>query len=285
VSGPVHTRSFCFQAACVWEATARKAGNVHRYADFDDCTYLDFLMSAAAAAPFFDAAPHRGVGETVLDAVRATRSVVRTNTNLGICLLIAPLAAVPDDVPLREGVPHVLAATSVEDSRQVYEAIRLANPGGLGTAGEQDVADEPTLPLVEVMKLAADRDLVAESYADEFHHVFLIADRLNFDIQKGECLESAVRGTHLLVMGEGDSLIRRKCGDATAEAVGLQAAEVWHLRSHHSRGEYEAAFAAFDAWLRADGHRRNPGTSADLIAAALFVLLREGSLDPLTVRF
>ena len=39
------------QLACIWEATARKPGNVHRFVDFDDLTYLDFLTSAAAVAP------------------------------------------------------------------------------------------------------------------------------------------------------------------------------------------------------------------------------------------
>ncbi len=38
------------RVACIWEATARKAGNVHRGADFPDVTYADFLASAAAAA-------------------------------------------------------------------------------------------------------------------------------------------------------------------------------------------------------------------------------------------
>ena len=85
----------CAQLACILEATARKPGNVHRYADFADATYLDFLLSAAAIAPVMEQAPRRRVGETVLRAVRATRRVVATNTNLGTILLLAPLAAVP----------------------------------------------------------------------------------------------------------------------------------------------------------------------------------------------
>src|SRR5437763_1450426 len=86
------TRSVLYaQLACVWEATARKAGNVHRYRDFDDTSYVDFLASAAAIAPVL-AARDRPVGETVLACVRATGAVVRTNTNLGIVLLLAPLA-------------------------------------------------------------------------------------------------------------------------------------------------------------------------------------------------
>src|SRR5207302_1602059 len=80
------------QVACIWEATARKPGNVHRYLDFPETTYLDFLLSAAAVAPVLDQACRRRVGETILEGVRATRRVVSTNTNLGILLLLAPLA-------------------------------------------------------------------------------------------------------------------------------------------------------------------------------------------------
>src|SRR5262245_61656852 len=87
----------CAQLACILEVTARKPGNVHRYADFADTTYLDFLLSAAAIAPVMDRAPGRPVGETVLEAVTATRRVTGTNTNLGISLLLAPLASVPAD--------------------------------------------------------------------------------------------------------------------------------------------------------------------------------------------
>src|SRR6516225_6707189 len=94
----------CGHIACVWEATARKPGNVHRYCDFDDTSYLDFLLSAAAAAPVLDGAAGRPVGETVLAGVRATRGVVASNTNLGILLLLAPLAAVPRGTDLRAGL-------------------------------------------------------------------------------------------------------------------------------------------------------------------------------------
>ena len=77
----------CAQIACIWEATARKPGNVHRYRDFHDSHYTDFLLSAAAIAPVMANACQRRVGVTVLDAVRATRRVTGTNTNLGIVLL------------------------------------------------------------------------------------------------------------------------------------------------------------------------------------------------------
>src|SRR5271166_2961827 len=133
----------CAQLACVWEATARKPGNVTRFHDFEDLTYLDFVLSAAAIAPVMATAAQQRVGATVLEAVRATRRVVRTNTNLGIILLLAPLACVPDAEELRGGVERVLSGLDVEDARRAYEAIRLAAPGGLGRVAEQDVVAEP----------------------------------------------------------------------------------------------------------------------------------------------
>src|SRR5438034_5290057 len=103
----------CVQLACVWEATARKPGNVHRFRDFEDASYLDFVLSAAAIAPVLEQATGRPVGETILGAVRATRGVARTNTNLGIVLLLAPLAAVPPGEALRPGLLRVLEGLDV----------------------------------------------------------------------------------------------------------------------------------------------------------------------------
>ena len=123
------------QVACVWEATARKPGNVHRYRDFADAGYVDFLLSAAAVAPVLDAAAGRPVGATILEGVRRTRAVAASNTNLGILLLLAPLAAVPPDVELRAGVARVLDGLDVDDARAVYAAIRLAVPAGLSENG------------------------------------------------------------------------------------------------------------------------------------------------------
>ena len=135
------------QLACVWEATARKPGNVHRYADFDDLTYLDFVTAAAAVAPVLALSPDRRVGRTVLEGVRATRRVVSTNANLGILLLLAPLTKAAAEADLRSGLDRVLDELDVEDARLVYEAIRLANPGGMGRSTEQDIRETPTLSI------------------------------------------------------------------------------------------------------------------------------------------
>jgi len=264
----------CAQLACAWEATARKPGNVHRYADFDDACYLDFLASAAAVGPILDSAPTRRVGATILEAVAATRKVTATNTNLGIILLLAPLAKASPEEDLRTGVAAVLDQLDVEDAKLVYEAIRLVKPGGLGRVEQQDVHEEPTQTLREVMALAAERDRVARQYATGFAEIFdLGLPALLAGIEPSGALECGILHCHLQLLAAGpDSLIARKCGPETAEEASRRAravlADGWPADSE--------AVAEFDAWLRADGNRRNPGTCADLTTACLFSALRAG---------
>jgi len=266
----------CAQVACLWEATARKAGNVHRYQDFADLTYLDFALSAAAIAPLLATAGGRRVGATVLSCIQATRQVVRTNTNLGIVLLLAPLAAVPDGVPLREGVEQVLASLDVEDAGRVFEAIRLAHPGGMGEVAEQDVRDPPTLSLREVMSLAASRDRIACQYVTGFADVLDEgAGAVQIGLEQIGSLEGAIVFAQLRLLARlPDSLIARKRGPAEAEEASRRAARVLDVGWPEQREGWQA-LADLDAWLRAEGNQRNPGTTADLLTASLFVLLRQ----------
>ncbi len=90
--------------ACLYEARAPKPGNVHPGASFADVTFEDFQASAKVIGPVMQDAQSRGVGQTILDAVQATRDAVGTNTNLGMILLFAPLAAIPDDQDLTQGI-------------------------------------------------------------------------------------------------------------------------------------------------------------------------------------
>jgi triphosphoribosyl-dephospho-CoA synthase len=275
-----HLVGLLAQVACVWEATARKPGNVHRYRDFDDATYLDFLLSAAAIAPVMSAAAvgEYRVGEAVHQAIRRTRVVAPNNTNLGMVLLLAPLAAAPPDRPLREGVRFVLDGAGVDQTREVYQAIRLANPSGLGRVEEQDVSTEPTLPIREGMALAADRDLVAQQYANDFREVFDEGvPALKRGLELTGCLEGAIIFCHLSLMARHpDSLIARKRGVGEAEEASRRAKAV--LDAGWPNATAAGLPADLDGWLRAAGRGRNPGTTADLVTAGLFVALREGVL-------
>jgi triphosphoribosyl-dephospho-CoA synthase len=269
----------CATLACLLEVSAPKPGNVHRGADFEDLRFEDFLTSAVVIAPAMQAAAERqSLGWTVLEAVRATRQAVGTNTNLGTVLLLAPLAMVPRQEPLRAGVARVLASADADDSRQVYQAIRLAQPGGLGRVDEYDIGAEPPSDLVEAMRRAASRDMVARQYAEDFSQVLgLVTPWLREGIQTQWSVAQNIVYVQIRLMAQfPDSLIARKCGTAVAQESSGRAAAV--LGSGLPGDEdYSRALADFDFWLRSD-RRRNPGTTADLIAAGLFAMLRDGEL-------
>lgn len=267
------------QTACLLEVSARKPGNVHRYADFRDLDQLDFLLAASAIAAPLDRARSEGVGAAVLGAVRATRQLVATNANLGMILLLAPMAAVPSEKELASGLPRVLAATTIDDARLVYQAIRLANPGGLGRSDVQDVVDEPTVTLLEAMRLAADRDSIARQYANGYQEILGEGvPALRRYLAAGRPLETAIIGVYLeLLSAHPDTLIARKLGRETADEASARARSV--LASGWPDGARSSADSLdLDDWLRSDGHRRNPGATADLTAAVLFAALRDGTI-------
>ena len=257
------------------EATARKPGNVHPEASFADLCYDDFLISAKAAAGPLSRAWQSRVGRAVCEAIRDTQARVRTNTNLGIALLLAPLAAVPTELTLREGIDEVLRSLASDDARSVYEAINLAHPGGMGNVNEGDLAAPPPDDLLWAMGLAADRDMIARQYVTGYRDILWTAVPLLAGWRPEAPWELRVIHLQLELLARWpDSLIARKCGGATAEDASSRARSVlaagWPDREHGLN-----ALCDFDRWLRSDGHRRNPGTTADLIAATLFAGLRD----------
>jgi triphosphoribosyl-dephospho-CoA synthase len=257
------------QLACLIEASAPKPGNVSPGRNFSDASYEDFLASAAAIGPAL--ASELPLGATINAAIRATGQWTRSNTNLGMVLLLAPLAraarsSASSSLPLRDALHNVLASTTVEDAREVYAAIRLARPGGLGTVAEEDVAGEPGVALTDAMRMAADTDSIAAEYATDF--------RITFDIglptllaAKSHGWEEATVRTYLALLAEiPDTHIARKFGSSVAADV-----------SRRARGAVRAGpegRAHFDEELRSAGV--NPGTTADLTAAALYVALLRG---------
>lgn len=271
----------CATLACLWEVIAPKAGNVHRAADFEDLTFGDFAVSAVAIAPAMQAAQGGlPVGQAILQAIRATRQMVGTNSNLGIVLLLAPLAAVPHSEPLADGVRRVLQKLTVQDASDVYEAIRLATPGGLGQVDQADVAGPAPESLVAAMRLAAERDLVARQYAHDFSDVFQVVVPA-LQAARAYCANTseAIVHAHVQLMSRGpDTLILRKCGLTVAQQAQARAARVLEA-GPPGEEDYLRALGDFDFWLRSDGHRRNPGATADLIAAGLFALIRDEGLQ------
>lgn len=267
------------QLACLLEASAPKPGNVSPGLPFHDTRYEDFLASAVAIGPALARAGERPLGATIRAAVEATRRLTGRNTNLGMVLLLAPLcraAATAGGGGLRAGVERVLAETTVADAEEVYAAIRLAAPGGLGTAPSQDVAGRPTVPLREAMALARERDAVAREYATGFALTFdLGAPALRRARADGLDWTDATVETYLRILATvPDTHIARKLGRAAAEGVTRKAREIEGLGGVRSAAG-RAALRALDGELRDERNAWNPGTTADLTAAALCVVILE----------
>jgi triphosphoribosyl-dephospho-CoA synthase len=270
------TTGQCATLACLLEATAPKPGNVHRGADFEDLTFADLAISAVAIAPAMEAAAANPLGQTILHAIRTTRRCVASNANLGMVLLIAPLASVPRTVPLSEGIRNILANLSGQDSTEVYQAIRLARPSGMGNVENMDISYGAPASLLDAMRSAQDRDLVARQYANDFNELFhCVVPWMIEGRAAGWNLIDAIVHVHIRMMATfPDSLIARKCGASVALHSQQAANRVLDAGSPGDEN-YQLALGDLDFWLRSDGHRRNPGTTADMIAAGLFVLLRD----------
>ncbi len=269
------------QLACLLEVSAPKPGNVSPGRSFVDTCYQDFLASAAAIGGPMSGAGTRPVGETIRLAIDATAVWTRSNTNLGIVLLLAPLARaaslVKPDTPLRDMLRWVLAETTVDDAKQAYAAIRQTSPGGLGHADAQDVANDPTVTLLDAMRLAADRDTIAREYVSGFEITFETGapaltqarcDRLSWD--------DAIVETYLtLLAAVPDTHIARRGGAVLAAGVSRRAKDALAAGGVRS-AEGRQAIDALDRTLREDDNIANPGTTADLTAAAVFVMLMDG---------
>jgi triphosphoribosyl-dephospho-CoA synthase len=264
----------------VLEVSAEKPGNITPSHDFHDTRYEDMLRSAIALGPELARAGERGVGATILAAVEASRRAAPANTNLGIALLLAPLAkAAFDGPPLRARLGATLRALDVVDARAAYAAIRRAGAGGLQERVEHDVRSEPTVGLREAMAGAAERDSVASEYVTDYALTFETGvPALVAALGDGLEVREAIVELHLRLLDRApDTLIARKRGAGASVRVSEGARGVLAaggIRTAAGR----RALQSFDASLREPGNALNPGTTADLVTATLFVALVERML-------
>lgn len=253
-----------FLLACRAELDALKVGNVHRFSAGHGMEVEHFELAAEAAAPHLTK-PGTRVGMRIETAVAASLIATGLNTNLGIILLCAPLAAAAEaEVPLAT----VLAGLDMTDAQAAFRAIALANPGGLGSH-EHDVAAPPSIGLMEAMALVADRDRIARQYVSGFRDIYEIGVA-RLEALAGVDDEARTEAVHLgFLAAFPDSHIARKFGPAIAEEVRREAEKLagtidWRAPAATRRG----SLMAFDTSLKARG--LNPGTSADLTVATLF---------------
>jgi triphosphoribosyl-dephospho-CoA synthase len=268
---------------CRAEVMALKPGNVSIHAGGHGMTADDFLASADAIAPIMGE-PGLTVGARILAAVEATVAVAACNTNLGIVLLLAPLAQAVfrDTAPgsLRDRLARTLKALDRADAVAAYQAIRLANPGGLGQSAEADVAAEPAITLIEAMRIAAGRDRIAYQYAYAYSDIWETGiPSLRAAQQRLGTGEWATTECYLRFLSAiPDSHIERKQGREVARAVQTAAAAVeTRFKACENPSTAVPLLLSFDEELKRGG--LNPGTSADLTVATLAAVRLGNLLD------
>jgi triphosphoribosyl-dephospho-CoA synthase len=283
-----------FIAACRDELEAPKPGNVHVYAAGHGMTVAQFEASAAVAAGPL-CAPGARVGARIRGAIEATIEAVGVNTNLGIVLLCAPLAAADPSLgstasPLprsrgrvREGGEHgrdlrsllirVLDGLDVADAADAFAAIVQASPAGLGRAERHDAFAPPQVTLKQAMAEAADRDRVARQYATGFADVFDVGMPIHAAAAaRWSDPKFATLAVYLCFLSRfPDSHILRKYGAGTAAEVCRTALKFDALlQEAHDPAGVVGELLAWDAFLKA--RHINPGTTADLTVATSFAV-------------
>lgn len=284
-----------------------KPGNVHRTANFGETRYEHFLVSGAILSPILRDIAYRGnctqqnqldlsdlnLGASILQSVKTTLNWQKGgNTNLGIILLFIPLACAagtlithssPSIAILRSKIGLIIKNSVSEDTINLFEAIQLANPGGLGQVEKFDVTTTSTESLIkeninlyDIFELSADRDNIAREWITEFQ----ITIEVGYPYFKKTFLETqdinlAIVHTYLKILGDyPDTLICRKYGTPFAECISNEAKDILEQGGLLSK-DTKTKLWNFDQRLRIKD-KINPGTSADLTAASIMVALLEG---------
>jgi triphosphoribosyl-dephospho-CoA synthase len=259
-----------------------KPGNVDRRRDLGDLRFEQFLAGATGARPGLDAAADGApVGEAFEAAVAGMSQQSGGNTQLGCLLNLVPLVRASADAggaPTRADVRAVCGATTVDDAAAFYRAFEHVDVAVADPPEGWDALDvrrgaaavpavrERGVTLRDVMRRGADREAPdgnAREWVRGFPRAFGAAEAMLAD--EGPATDRVARAFLDLLAEETDTLVRVQHGAAVAREASERAAEV--------RGDLDAAES-----LAAEFVDRgiNPGTTADVTAAATYVALERG---------
>jgi triphosphoribosyl-dephospho-CoA synthase len=300
----------CLELAILLESSAHKPGNVSVVTNFEGTHYEHFLASAVASAPYFEDAAERGIavskGEISVSEVGVGRIIADCvaninlwqhggNTLLGTVILLSPLAVaagmtlnekgVYDVRRLRKNLKLTVESTTPEDAVNLYEAVRIASPAGLGKVPDLDINSPDSaakimteeISLYQVFKIASGYDTICSEWVNDYRITFDFAyPYLTEQIKKTEDLTTAIVQTFLQVLAEyPDTFIARKAGLGRAEEVSAEASKILRLGGLETPIGRESLHK-FDQALRRESNLLNPGTTADVIAAALALAVLGG---------
>ncbi|HUT17465.1 MAG TPA: triphosphoribosyl-dephospho-CoA synthase [Acidobacteriota bacterium] len=300
--------SKCLELAILLEVSAAKPGNVNFTVGFEGTRVEHFLSSAVAARSSFKEAAHRGIAVqdkklTVCDVGMGQiikKCVVDINawqkggnTILGTVILFVPIAVAAGMTPvkgnfdfsqLRENIKLAVESTTAEDALHLYEAIDVAKPSGLNGAPDLDVHGphskerilEENVSLYQVFKIAADYDDICSEWVNNYPITFNLAYPYLSEQLRSRDLNTAIVHTFLKVLSEHpDTFIARKVGYEKACEISLDAKKVMELGGVETSNGRKS-LREFDRKLRESANLLNPGTTADITAAALALCTLSG---------
>ena len=266
------------QLALLLEVTGTpKPGNVDRQREYDDLRFEHFMAGAVGARPGLDrAAAGDPIGHAFEAAVEGMAGQSGGNTQFGALLVLTPLAAAASDGRLSpSGVGTVVRGTTVEDAAAFYTAFEHVDvavddpPDGLEPLDVRRGSDAvPELraremTLFDVMESSADTDGVAAEWVSGFERVFEASEWLLDG--SGPVADRASEVFLELLAAEPDTFVVTRQDRETAEEVQERAQAV--LDGAETATDLAEEFVKRDI---------NPGTTADIVAGALFVALERG---------
>ena len=262
-----------------------KPGNVHRTRDYDDMVFEDFIISGIVIGDTIREATsdvdveNPQLGRYILEAVKETDKWIKNNTNLGIVMMLTPIAvaaAISDDFDeIRSNVVKVMANTSVDDACDLYDAINIADAGGMGDQDEYDVASDSAKEelrannqtMYDVLKISAPWDMLAREMTSDMPAVFEIGFPTYHKLKEEKSLNDACVLTFLKILSEvPDTLISRKYGSDEALKISMMTRDLLKMKDS---GDFKVKLQEFDDYLFENSY--NPGTTADLTAASIFL--------------
>ena len=262
-----------------------KPGNVHRTRDYDDMEFEDFIISGIVIGDTIRKATtdvdvnNPQLGKYILEAVSETDRWIKNNTNLGIVMMITPIAvaaAISDRFEdIRENIKLVMANTSVDDACDLYDAINIADAGGMGDQDEYDVASdnakkelrENNQTMYDVLKISAPWDMLAREMTSDMPAVFEIGYPAYHELKEEKIKNEACVLTFLRILSQvPDTLISRKYGDDEALKISMMTRDLLKMKDSP---DFSVRLQEFDDYLFKNKY--NPGTTADLTAASIFV--------------
>jgi len=261
-----------------------KPGNIDRDHDYVGTKFEDFLASAVGVYPVMEKACNEGgIGSLILEA--SGESVLWQgggNTHFGAYILLFPLikAAMRGPVDLlRDNAIEIVKETTIEDAVDFYRAfsmvdVRMKDKEGLASGEKElDVGSESSLEelsrrgitMYDIMQISAKNDLVAREWIEGFRRTFIAAEKIAGRRKAGTMNDAIVLSYLELLAEEPDTFIAKKYD--LEKAVYVQGLAVDALERRMT--------------LRELSHRLyvekiNPGSTADIVIAGLFVALLNG---------